>query len=205
MRRDAAIFAARQERFGRAQEFAPDRCHVRIGDLDGLVIRALAKAHARSQRNRALDVLRSAAQIRLQDDADVVVTREGAFEYAQRRVGDARAFHIDPHERVGQRGSAREDLLEVAQAHLFVDQQPERRQLHRNVGARTGTFDRGERREVDVTRLLRLLGADDVLAEKIERSTQPFGIQRGNRSERRVDGFAGHEAFREKEKAPLEG
>ena len=200
---DGGVLSARQERFGRAQKFAPDRGHVGERELDRFVVGAFAEPDSRAERDRVLDVLRRAAQVRLQDDADVVVAREGPLEDAQGGIGNARPFHVDPHEWIGQRRGARQNLGQVARAHLFVDEQTERGQLERDVRPDCAALDRGEHREIGVARVLRFFGAHDVFAEEIERSAQAFGIERGDRGERRVDALARDEAFCEKEEAAL--
>ena len=106
----------------------------------------------------ALDVVERAAQIRLQDDADVLVAglAQLAIE-AQRVVGRRRVLHVDAHEAVIFRGLSH-DVLEVRAARVVGEPEAEPGELDADVRVEVLALDLVERVAVrlrDGARLVR--------------------------------------------------
>ena len=196
MGRDAGIGTAREQRFGEPQVGPADRRHVFERYLRRFVVRALAQAHARLRRDRLLHVLGGALEVGLQDDADVVVARAHAPIDAQRRVEHGGAFHVDAHVGIGVRPGRFTNCGEVLDRKVLVDEQPQRRELHRDIALDAARADFLEQVEVLVARVDRRGAVGDVFAQEVERREEAGGVERGDRIHRGAGVFAGDEALR---------
>ena len=124
-------------------------------ELLGLDVDALAQADVLEAREIAL----RPPQVRLEDDADVLVAlgAERPVEL-ERSVGGRRVLHVDPHE-VPARGCVSDDSLEALTTELEIELEPEPRQLHRHIRLETLGVDPREHVVILAGDRPRLVGA----------------------------------------------
>ena len=105
---------------------------LRIRDRRRFEVRALDQPDRRAERHQRFDVVLRAIQIRLQRDADSRRSRARAAEQIERRIDVGRALHVDPDEVVALAGAI-DQPLQVAEAQLLVEIEPELRRLDRDL------------------------------------------------------------------------
>ena len=177
VRRDPDVGARAEELLERLAEVGANGLEVAEGDLGRLDVDPLAEPHVRLQVGQRVDVVDGPPQVRLEDDAEVVVA--GLAQLAvepQRVVGAARVLHVDPDEVVA-RGGVADDALQVRAAEVVVELEPERGQLDAHVRVEAGVLDVGEDLLVGALDRRRLVGRRDLLAEDVDRRHLPLGVQ----------------------------
>src|SRR5882672_2628757 len=187
-----------EELMGQLPVGLADVLHVLVRDLRRLLVGALAEADAVAAGDRLLDVGGRAVQVRLEDDADVVVGLAEAAEQVQRPLRVLRAFHVDADEAA--------DLARGVQqaGHVLPAELP------RDVEAEHGQLDRDValdlRGDPPQELLVRLRAADgglpveDVFAQQVEGGPDAARVELPAGGDGRLRVRTGHEASREDER-----
>jgi hypothetical protein len=197
VRRDPDVGARVEELAQRLDEVGANGLEVAERDLGRLDVDPLAEPHVRRQVGEAVDVVHRPPHVRLEDDAEVVVT--GLAELAvepQRVVGAARVLHVDAHE-VPARGGVADDALEVRAADVVVELEPERGQLDADVRVEAAVLDVGEDVLVGAHDRGGVGLARDLLAEDVDRRHLPLAVQPADGLARVLELGAGDVALRE--------
>ena len=95
----------------------------------------MTKRRFGARSSRAVEIGRSAVEVRLQDGADVLVARLAQVPVdAERCVDERRLLHVEPHE-VPEPGGVSDQLADVGARELLVEGKPEMGELERDVDA----------------------------------------------------------------------
>ncbi len=175
MGRDRRVAASVEQGLERADEAHPDSGVVAELDRLRLDVDPLADPDARARQ--PLGVGDGSLQRGLEDRADarVAFVAELPVE-AQRVVRRRRVLHVDPDEPVRRLGGG-EHAFDVPLAEVVVELQPEPGRLDADVRVETVPLERVQRSHVLVGDLLRLRCLRDLLAEDVDRSQLPRGVQ----------------------------
>ena len=180
---------------GQAQVVGIDGRAGPIGDGRRLVVGTLDEADGGPQGQQAQHVGRTALEVGLDGDADVVVLGHERLGQVDGAIGVIGAFHVEPEPGAGL-GTAASDGMAVCQARVVVLVEPELRGLDggfdgaRHVGARNVL-----RQDIAVVgcNLFRLVERGQVLAKMGEQDLDALVAEAVGCGERVLDALPGHE------------
>ena len=186
-----------EQRLRQPHERAVDLPLVLVRHFRRLLVGALDQPHREAEPGDAGQIVRRAAEGRLQDDAQMPVSeRAHRRRGVERAVDQRRAFHVDPDEATP--GVAvDQDALEVVAAQTGVELEAELRQLDRQVAGHAGQADGFDHPQIGDRGRLGGLAAADVLAQVVERVEQTAPFQAAGRVDGLVDVPAADEPARD--------